>query len=80
VQHGIDGRREQSEVPEPGSAAIVKETAYPLHLSRREPISFTYHKALFQAWRLVAIFLLRCINLPSCKSFNPRAEARGAAN
>jgi hypothetical protein len=40
VQHGIDGRREQSQVPEPGSAAIVKETAYPLQLSRREPISF----------------------------------------
>ena len=29
VQHGIDGRREQSQVPEPGSAAMVKKTAYP---------------------------------------------------
>jgi hypothetical protein len=36
----------KSQVSEPGSAAIVKETAYPLHLSRREPISFAYHKAL----------------------------------
>jgi hypothetical protein len=32
----------------------IKETAYPLHLSRREPISFAYHKAL--AAILILIF------------------------
>jgi hypothetical protein len=63
VQHGIDGRREQSQVPEPSSAAIVKETANPLHLSRRETISFAYHKALIPSlpfivsWRHLLSFL-----------------------
>jgi hypothetical protein len=63
VQHGIDGRREQSQVPEPGSAAVVKETAYPLHLSWREPISFAYHKALIPG------LVLRCDLLVALHQF-----------
>jgi hypothetical protein len=45
VQHGIDGRCEQSQFSDPCGAAIFKKAANSLHLSRRQAISFANYKA-----------------------------------
>jgi len=40
VQHCIDGRREQCQIPQPWDTTIRKKTSNPLHLIRCEAISF----------------------------------------
>jgi hypothetical protein len=40
VQHGINCRREESQISEPGDATIREKAPNPFHLIRREAISF----------------------------------------
>jgi hypothetical protein len=40
VQHGINRRREQGEISEPGDAPSRKKAANPFHLIRRKAVSF----------------------------------------
>jgi hypothetical protein len=40
VQHRINGRREQCQIPQPSDTTIGKKTSNPLHLIRCEAISF----------------------------------------
>jgi hypothetical protein len=40
VQHGINCRREESQISEPGDATICETTPNPFHLIRREAVSF----------------------------------------
>src|SRR5262249_60829391 len=44
MQHGIDGRCEQSQFSDPCGAAIIKKAANSLHLSWRQAISFANYK------------------------------------
>ena len=46
VQHGIDGRREQSQVTKPCGATIIQEPSNPLDLTWGEPISLPGNEAL----------------------------------
>ena len=45
MQHGINCRREQSQISEPGDTAIREKASNPLHLSRRKAVSFVNLKA-----------------------------------
>ena len=40
VQHGINCRREKSQISEPGDAKIREKAPNPFHLIRREAVSF----------------------------------------
>ena len=40
MQHGINGCRKESQIPEPAHATIRKKPADLLHLTRREAVSF----------------------------------------
>src|SRR5882757_9375771 len=40
VQHGINCRREESQISEPGNATIREKAPNPFHLIRREAVSF----------------------------------------
>jgi len=40
VQHGINCRREESQISEPGDATIREKAPNPFHLIRREAVSF----------------------------------------
>jgi hypothetical protein len=40
VQHGINCRREESQISEPGDATIREKVPNPFHLIRREAVSF----------------------------------------
>jgi hypothetical protein len=44
MQHGIDGRCEQSQFSDACGAAIIKKAANSLHLSWRQAISFANYK------------------------------------
>jgi hypothetical protein len=41
VQHGINCRREESQISEPGDATMREKAPNPFHLIRREAVSFT---------------------------------------
>src|SRR5260370_39208736 len=40
VQHGVNCRREESQISEPGDATIREKAPNPFHLIRREAVSF----------------------------------------
>ena len=40
MQHGINCRREESQISEPGDATIREKAPNPFHLSRREAVPF----------------------------------------
>ena len=40
MQHGINGRREESQISEPGDATIREKAPNPFYLIRREAVSF----------------------------------------
>jgi hypothetical protein len=44
VQHGINCRREESQISEPGDATIREKVPNPFHLSRREAVPFANPK------------------------------------
>ena len=53
MQHGINCRREESQISEPGDATIREKAPNPFHLIRREAVSFVpTSRPLFQACRL----------------------------
>ena len=46
MQHGINGRREESQIPEPGDTTISEKASNPFHFSRREGVSLANRKTL----------------------------------
>src|ERR1700730_10690888 len=46
VQHGINCRREESQISEPGHATIREKVPNPFHLSRRKAVPFANRKTL----------------------------------
>ena len=57
MQHGINCRREESQISEPGDATIGEKAPNPFHLIRREAVPFANLRPLFHARRLGARFL-----------------------
>jgi hypothetical protein len=61
VQHGINWRRKERQISEPGDATIREKVPNPFHLSRREAVSFAnletfvpdlpFACSLFGPWR-----------------------------
>jgi hypothetical protein len=49
VQHGINCRREESQISEPGDATIREKAPNPFHLSRREAVPFANLKTFVPA-------------------------------
>ena len=57
VQHGVNCRREESQISEPGDATIREKAPNPFHLIRREAVSFANLKTFVNTRRLGARFL-----------------------
>jgi hypothetical protein len=46
VQHGVNRRREESQISDPGDTTIPENASNLFHLSRREAVSFANLQAL----------------------------------
>src|SRR5260370_449340 len=69
VQHGINCRREESQISEPGDTTIREKAANPLHLSRRKAISLPNRKTFVPDMRLGRDFFLRRHRFRPCLLF-----------
>jgi hypothetical protein len=58
VQHGINCRREESQISEPEDTTIREKAANPFHLSRRKAISFPNLKTFVPDLRFGRDFFL----------------------